>query len=68
MNPDKYGKRTVVMNIITKSEDEMSWVKPDYLLVLPWHFISEFKSREKAYMDAGGKFIIPCPKCEVISG
>ena len=67
-NADKYGKRTVGSNIIIKSEDEMRQAKPDYLLVLPWHFISEFKSREKAYMDAGGKFIIPCPKFEVISG
>jgi len=66
-NTDKYGKRTVGSNIIIKSEDEMRQAKPDYLLVLPWHFISEFKSREKAYMDTGGKFIVPCPNFEVIS-
>jgi hypothetical protein len=67
-NADKYGKRTVGSNIIIKSEDEMRQAKPDYLLVLPWHFISEFKNREKAYLDTGGKFIVPCPKFEVISG
>jgi SAM-dependent methyltransferase len=67
-NPDKYGKRTVGTNIIIKSEDEMRRAKPDYLLVLPWHFISEFKNREKAYLHAGGKFIVPCPKFDVISG
>ena len=66
-NPDKYGKKTVGTNIIIKSEDEMRRAKPDYLLVLPWHFISEFIKREKSYLDAGGKFIVPCPKFEVIS-
>ena len=35
---------------------------PDYLLVLPWHFIKEFVEREKEFVDNGGKFIVPCPK------
>ena len=42
-------------------------MKPDYMLVLPWHFISEFTEREKEYLNRGGKFIVPCPKFEVIS-
>lgn len=66
-NPDKYGKRTVGTNIVIKSEEEMRRAKPDYLLILPWHFISEFRAREKKYLDAGGKFIVPCPRFEVIS-
>jgi len=67
-NPDKFGKWTVGTNIPIKSEDEMRQAKPDYLLVLPWHFISEFANREREYLKAGGKFIVPCPKFEVISG
>ena len=67
-NPDKYGKRTVGTNIPIVSEDEMRKAKPDYLLVLPWHFISEFKNREREYLAGGGKFIVPLPKFEVISG
>jgi hypothetical protein len=39
---------------------------PDYVLVLPWHFINEFKNREKEYLNGGGKFIVPCPKFEII--
>lgn len=66
-NPEKYGKRTVGTNIEIKSEAEMRQTKPDYLLILPWHFISEFRNREKEYLDSGGKFIVPCPKFEVIS-
>ena len=40
---------------------------PDYLLVLPWHFINEFIEREKKFLLNGGKFIVPCPKFQVIS-
>ena len=40
--------------------------KPDYLLVLPWQFIDEFKEREKDFLLQGGKFIVPCPKFEII--
>ncbi len=65
-NPDKYGKRTVGTNIEIKSEEEMRKVKPDFLLVLPWHFISEFKNREREYLESGGKFIIPLPKFKII--
>ena len=67
-NPDKYGRRTVGTNIIIKSEAEMRQAHPDYLLVLPWHFFAEFREREKEYLNSGGKFIIPCPEFEVISG
>jgi hypothetical protein len=44
----------------------MRRAKPDYLLVLPWHFINEFVVREKDYLDGGGKFIVPCPKFQII--
>ncbi|MBN2459189.1 methyltransferase domain-containing protein [Candidatus Woesearchaeota archaeon] len=65
-SPYKFGLRTVGTNIPIYSEDEMRKAKPDYLLVLPWHFINEFMSREKAFLEAGGKFIVPCPKFEII--
>tara|TARA_R110000824_G_scaffold155326_1_gene328021 strand:+ start:2117 stop:3337 length:1221 start_codon:yes stop_codon:yes gene_type:complete len=65
-NPLKYGLKTVGTNIPIKSEDEMRKANPDYVLVLPWHFINEFKNREKEYLNGGGKFIVPCPKFEII--
>jgi hypothetical protein len=62
----KFGLRTVGTDIPIYSEHEMRRAKPDYLLVLPWHFINEFVIREKDYLDGGGKFIVPCPKFQVI--
>lgn len=62
----KWGLKTVGTNIPIFSEEEMRKAKPDYLLILPWHFIQEFKEREKNFLLSGGKFIVPCPKLEII--
>lgn len=62
----KWGLRTVGTNIPIISEEEMRERKPDYLLVLPWHFQKEFIEREKQYLKAGGKMIFPLPKFEII--
>jgi NDP-4-keto-2,6-dideoxyhexose 3-C-methyltransferase len=65
-NPDKYGKRTVGTLIPIISEEKARADKPDYFLVLPWHFVEEFKEREKAYLNAGGKFIVPLPDFRIL--
>lgn len=62
----KWGLVTPGTNIPIISEEEMRKAKPDYLLILPWHFIGEFREREKEYLNGGGKFIVPCPKFEII--
>lgn len=63
----KFGLKTVGTNIPIYSEDEMRKSSPDYLLVLPWHFINEFTERESDFLKKGGKFIVPCPKFQIIS-
>ena len=40
--------------------------KPDYFLVLPWHFKDDILSREKEYLKTGVKFIFPLPEIEII--
>lgn len=65
-SPAKFGLKTAGSNIPITSEEEMRKAKPDYLLVLPWHFIAEFVERESEFLERGGKFIVPCPKFEVI--
>lgn len=63
----KYGLQTVGSNIPIVSEDSMREVQPDYLLILPWHFVNEFRQREKDYLERGGKFIVPCPTFYIVS-
>jgi hypothetical protein len=65
-SPYKFGMKTVGSNIPIFTEEKMREAKPDYLLILPWHFISEFKEREREYLLNGGKFIVPCPTFEII--
>ena len=60
-NPDKWGRVTVGTRIPIISEDEARGANPEYFLVLPWHFIREFQAREKDYLMAGGRFILPAP-------
>ena len=65
-NPDKYGAYTLGTDIPIISEEESRKMKPDYYLVLPWHFKKEFVEREKDTMKNGAKFIFPLPKIEII--
>lgn len=65
-SPYKFGLHTIGTDIPIVAEKEMRANPPDYLLVLPWHFISNFVDREKFYLENGGKFIVPCPKFKVI--
>ena len=65
-NPDKWGRRTLGTNIEIISEDESRAEAPDYFLVLPWHFLAEFTGREQAFLDRGGKFILPLPTLRVV--
>ena len=66
-NPEKWGRRTPITNIPIISEDEARKAKPDYFLILPWHFRKEFIKREADFLASGGKFIFPLPEIEVVS-
>ena len=66
VNEDKFGAFTPGSNIPIVSEKEARALKPDYFLVLPWHFKSSILEREKDYLARGGKFIFPMPEIEII--
>jgi len=65
-NPDKYGARTLGTDIPIVSESESRAMNPDYYLVLPWHFKTEFLEREKATLDRGVGMIFPLPSIEMV--
>lgn len=66
-NEDKWGSHTIGTNIPIISEEQSRKLKPDYYLVLPWHFIDEFKVREKEFLARGGKFVLPMPEVKLVS-
>jgi len=66
-SPYKFGLKTIGTNIPILSEEDVRAMNPDYMLVLPWHFIAEFIKREDEFLSKGGKFIVPCPNFQIIS-
>ena len=65
-NPAKVGRQTLGTHIPICSEDQMRAAKPDYLLVLPWHFLDEFLVREQSLRDAGTRFIVAFPEVRIV--
>lgn len=65
-NKDKWGSFTIGTNIPIISEEESRKQKPAYYLALPWHFIEEFKKREKEFLGRGGKFVLPMPEVRLV--
>ena len=66
-NAEKFGARTIGTNIPIVSEKESRALKPDYYLVLPWHFKEEFLKREKDMIASGTGMIFPLPAIEVVT-
>jgi len=66
VNEEKFGSFTPGTNIPIISEKEARAMKPDYFLVLPWHFKHNILAREKDYIEHGGKFIFPLPEIEIV--
>lgn len=66
VNPDKYGSYSPGTNIPIVSEEEARALKPDYFLVLPWHFKHGILEKEENFRASGGKFIFPLPEIEIV--
>lgn len=65
-NPAKWGKVTIGSRIPIMSEEDARTARPDFFLLLPWHFIDEFQTRERKYLLNGGRFILPAPYFSLI--
>ena len=66
VNTEKFGSFTPGTLIPIISEQEARAMRPDYFLVLPWHFKSAIVQREKEYLASGGKLIFPLPEIEIV--
>ncbi len=65
VNRDKVGSFTPGTRIPIISEEEARAMKPDYMMVLPWHFKENIMAREQAYLKGGGKLFFPLPQPEI---
>lgn len=66
VNSDKFGCFTPGSRIPIIAEAEAREMKPDYFLVLPWHFRAGILQREQEFMVRGGRFLFPFPEVQVV--
>jgi hypothetical protein len=66
VNPDKFGCVTPGTHIPIVSEAEARARKPDYFLVLPWHFKAGIIEREADFLANDGHLIFPMPEIEIV--
>ena len=66
VNSEKFGCVTPGTHISIVSEKQAHAMKPDFFLVLPWHFKSGILEREKEYLSRGGRMIFPFPEIEIV--
>ena len=64
VNPEKFGCYTPGSWLPIIPEFELLAKKPDYIVVLPWHFREFFTSNKKL---TGLKLVFPLPKVEVVT-
>lgn len=66
VNEYKFGRLTPGTLIPIVSEKEAREMKPDYFVVLPWHFKKGIIEREADYLEEGGQLVFPLPKIEIV--
>lgn len=66
VNSDKFGSYTPATYIPMDDEEKVKAMKPDYLVVLPWHFRNGILAKEKEFLKSGGHFIFPLPYIEIV--
>jgi methylation protein EvaC len=63
--PIKQGKLTPGSHIPVKSYDAFTNNYPDYAVMFAWNHGKEIREKERAFRDAGGKWILFVPKVHV---
>jgi hypothetical protein len=65
-SPLKQGKFTPGLHIPVLPSDAIYERRPDYLVLLAWNFAHPIIEKHARFRQAGGRFIVPLPKLEVI--
>lgn len=63
----KHGRRMPGNQIVICSPERLALDKPDVVLVLAWNFAEEIIRENKAYLESGGRFLIPAPVFREVS-
>ena len=65
-NPAKQHKFSPGYHIPVLAPQELYERKPDYVLILAWRYAEPIIKKHKAFIEQGGKFIVPLPELRVV--
>ena len=60
-NPQKQNTFSPGFQITVFSPKTLYEKKPDYVVILAWQYAEPIMKKNQAYLEQGGKFIIPLP-------
>jgi SAM-dependent methyltransferase len=66
-SPLKQGKFTPGTHLPIYPAEKLVVDRPDYTLILAWNFRDEILAQQADYTRAGGRFIVPLPRPEVLA-
>ena len=67
-NLHKQGRSMPGVRIPIAPPERILDEKPDYVLLLSWNFKDEVLEQQRAYLEAGGTFIVPIPEPTLVGG
>jgi novobiocin biosynthesis protein NovU/D-mycarose 3-C-methyltransferase len=65
--PMKHGKVLPGTHIPVWSPEQAREFPPDYYLLLAWNYAEDIIRNEQAFLDRGGRFIVPIPEPRIVS-
>ncbi len=65
-SPHKQGRLMPGVHVPIVSADKLAERAPEVTLLLAWNFMDEILGQQIAYRNAGGQFLIPIPKVELL--
>lgn len=65
-NVAKQGTFSPGLHLPVYTRNAMRDLKPDYVYILAWRFADKIIANNKAYLEAGGKFIVPIPAFKIV--
>lgn len=65
-NVHKQGRFLPGVDVEILDPAELLRRRPDYTLLLPWNLEREIVGQQRAYLEAGGRFVIPIPKPRIV--
>jgi SAM-dependent methyltransferase len=65
-NPYKQGRAMPGCRLPIHAPERLMADRPDAVLLLTWNFAREILDQQQAYLDQGGRFILPIPEPRIV--